>query len=224
MTPTPEQIAAFADGELSGSEAALVAKAVARSPRLQAEVASHKALRARLVAHFAPLLDEPASPAHLHLLRQEDRVVDLAEVRARRRRWAWVAAPALAASIALAVFLRPAATSRDYAQPDLAGMLDKQLISQQRKGAEERVLLSFLTADGRFCRAFSTPNASGIACRDDSGWKIERAASGGQQYGEYRQAASEADVMQQAQDMAAGPALDAAEETKARANGWRSRD
>lgn len=223
MTPTPEQIAAFADGELVGSEAALVAEAIARSQTLQAEVASHKALRARLVAHFAPVLDEPASPAQLRLLRQEDRVVDLAEVRARRRRWAWVAAPALAASVALAVFLRPSATSRDYAQPDLAGMLDKQLISQQQ-GTAAKVLLSFRSRDGRFCRAFSTAKASGIACRDDRGWKIERAETGRQQYGEYRQAASEADVMQQAQDMAAGPALDAAEEAKARALGWRSRD
>lgn len=224
MTPTPGQIAAFADGELVGSEAALVAEAIARSPKLQAEVAAHKALRARLVAHFAPVLHEPASPAQLRLLRHDDRVIDLAEVRARRRRWTWVAGPALAASIALAVFLRPSTTGRDYAQPGLAGMLDQQLVSQQRQGTTERVLLSFQSRDGRFCRAFSTPNASGIACRDDRGWKIERAASGSQHYGEYRQAASEADVMQQAQDMAAGPALGAEEETQARVRGWRSRD
>jgi len=222
MTPTPEQVAAFADGQLEAEEAIVVAEAIARSPELQAEVASHQALRSRLSAHFAPVLTEPASLTHLRLLRHDDTVIDLASVRARRRRLAWIAAPALAASIALAILLRPPAPVQDYAQPELAGMLDRQLVSEQRQGAAARVLLSFVTRDGRFCRAFSTTDASGIACRDDGGWKIEGTASGTRQAGEYRQAASEAAVMQQAQNMAAGPALNGAEEAKARARGWRN--
>ena len=46
-----------------------------------------------------------------------------------------------------------------------------------------------------------------------------RATAG--QTGEYRQAGSLAEVMERAQAMAAGPALDAAQEQAAKADGWR---
>ncbi len=222
MIPTPEQIAAFADGQLEANEALLVADAISRSPALQAEVASHKALRARLSAHFAPVLNEPARTAELELLGdRNDNVTLLAEIRARkRRRLAWIAAPALAASVALAVMLRPAVPPAGYAEPGLASMLDDQLVSTQAAGSSQRILLTFSSRDGRFCRAYSTPDVTGIACRDGNGWKIERLHSGARQQSEYRQAASEAEIMAQAQDMASGPALTVDEELNARAHDW----
>ncbi|MCW1384563.1 MULTISPECIES: hypothetical protein [unclassified Novosphingobium] len=224
MTPTPEQIAAFADGQLEGEQAAQVEDAVAQSPALQAQVAAHRALRARLSAHFAPVLEEEVSAAHLRLLHpKDDTVVDLASVRAiRKRRWTWVAAPALAASTALVVLLRPAALPEGYAQPQLAGMLDRQLVAEQDAGASQRVLLSFQSRDGRFCRAYSSPGASGIACHDDRGWKIESVGAASHEANEYRQAGSVATIMQQAQDMAIGPALDPKDEQVARKSGWRA--
>ena len=42
-----------------------------------------------------------------------------------------------------------------------------------------------------------------------------------EQAGEYRQAGSAAEIMERAQAMAAGPALDAAQEQAAKARGWR---
>lgn len=225
MTPTPEQIAAFADGQLEGEEAALVGQAVAASAALQAEVAAHRALRARLASHFAPLLDETPTAAQLGLLQsRDDNVVALAEIRAQRRRrgWAWIAAPALAASIAAVVLFRPASPA-GYAEPGIAQMLDGQLVSEQDAKASGRVLLSFMSRDGQFCRAYSSGQAGGIACRDDRGWKIERSAGSARQDADYRQAGSDAELMQMAQDMAAGPALNADEEADARAHGWRNR-
>ena len=59
MTVTPEQIAAYADGELDEVTAARVARAIADSPELAAQLAAHQALREQLSAHFAPILSEP---------------------------------------------------------------------------------------------------------------------------------------------------------------------
>ncbi|SMC93088.1 hypothetical protein [Novosphingobium sp. B1] len=222
MTPTPEQIAAFADGQLEGAEQAQVGAAVAADPALARQVEAHRALARRLGAHFAPIAAEPV-PDHLAAMLAAPKVVDLAEARARRKgppRWAWVAGPALAASLVLAVSLGQ--RSSDYVSDDVALALDRQLTSEQAGAATVRVLLSFRDGDGSFCRAYAASGASGIACRDDEGWKLQAAGQGEAQSGtEYRQAGSEGAIMARAQAMAAGPALDAAEERAARDGGWR---
>ncbi|BEV00510.1 hypothetical protein [Novosphingobium olei] len=223
MTPTPEQVAAFADGQLTGIDADEVARAVEGSPELKAQVAAHQALRARLSAHFGALIDEPANPQHLRLLQESSNVVDFAAAKAKRRRWIWIAAPALAASIAAAILIRPATPQQGYASPELATMLDQRLATQQGGNEPSRILLSFRAHDGRYCRAFAAPDRNGIACRDDLGWKLEHMGQGEGPASEYRQAASPAEIMQFVQEMADGPALDAAGETRARADGWQSR-
>ncbi|MBB4613455.1 anti-sigma factor [Novosphingobium taihuense] len=226
--PTPEQIAAFADGQLEGAEHADVAAAIAADDALTAQVAAHQALRARLSSHFAPVTSEAVPDRLVALLSapQTD-VVDLAQVRARRRglpRWTWIAGPALAASLVLAVTLgRGGGTGADYAPDQIAAALDSQLVGEQPGDAPVRVLLSFRDAAGAYCRAYSASATSGIACRDGEGWKLQGAASpgAGRANGEYRQAGSEAEIMAQAQALAAGPALDAEAEKAARARGWR---
>lgn len=224
MSVSPEDLAAFADGELDAARAAEVAAAVSADPALAAQVETHRALKARLGARFAPIADEPVPDRLAALLRPEPApVVDFAAAREKRERartlprWSWLAGPALAASLALAVFW----PRGSYVEGPLADALDTQLVAMQAADADTRILLSFRNADGSYCRAFSASSQAGIACHDETGWVLtESVRATAEQAGEFRQAGSAAEVMERAQAMAAGPALDAAQEQAAKARGW----
>jgi hypothetical protein len=227
MIVTPEELAAFADGELDTARAAEVAAAVAADPALEAQVKAHRALKARLGAHFAPIMEAPVPERLASLLRPEPaQVVDFAAAREKRERartlprWSWIVGPALAASLALAVFV-PRGGS--YIEGPLAVALENQLVANQAADAETRILLSFRTGEGNYCRAFTAADQSGIACREEGGWALaENLQTAVRQAGEYRQAGSDvSQLMEHAQAMAAGPALDPAQEQAAKARGWR---
>jgi hypothetical protein len=232
MSASKEQIAAYADGELEGDALREVEAEVLASPELQAQVAAHRRLKARLAAHFQPLAEGPVPDRLIGLVRREpaENVVDLAAARERTRprplRFAW-AGPALAASLVIAMvgygmILRSAP---DYATGDVAAALDSQLAATQARDAPVRVLLSFRDGDGRFCRGFSSTGQSGVACRDDRGWRLDKVIPGQTpQAGEYRQAGSaEAEVLSAIQELAQGPALNADDERNAMRAGWRRR-
>lgn len=238
MTVSKELIAAYADGELEGQALREVEAAIAADPELQIQVQAHRALRARLAAHFAPLLDRPAPDRLTDLLAKtlpeddvQDNVVDFAAAsRARAKpaapRWRWVG-PALAASLVL-TFVGFGVSQRsvhDYAEGDVAVALDRQLVATQPAGAPVRILLSFRDGEGRFCRGFSSAAGTGIACRDGRGWKLGKVLGGGAAAsGEYRQAGSaDAEIMAAIQDLAEGSALDQQGERQAMRAGWRSR-
>lgn len=246
MTITPEQLAAFADGELSEADAHAVAALVAQDPDMARTVAEHRALRERLSAHFTPILsgslpDRLTAP----LAKPEAQVIDFAKVREQRAnqqpvtqqkgqrrstlRWAWIAAPALAASLVLAVVL-PNRDGREtalingqaYAAGPLASALDSELSAVQPASAQTRILLSFKDSAGTYCRGFSGKAQAGIACRDGQGWQLRKVIGGSDgKTSDYRQAGSDdAALMALAQDMAPDGALDAAQEQAAKARGW----
>lgn len=225
MSVTLEELAAFADGELEPARAAEVAAAIAAEPALEAQIQAHRALRERLGAHFAPILDAPVPDRLTAPLRPK--IVDFAAARERRERrrglprWSWIAAPALAASLALAVFVSRG--TEDYASGALAETLDGQLVASQSAGAPTRILVSFRDRGGAFCRGFAGEAQSGIACRDDAGWRLIMKGEGeAAERGEFRMAgASAAEILERAQEVAAGPALDAEQERAAKARGWR---
>ncbi|WP_435417066.1 hypothetical protein WAB17_09220 [Parerythrobacter aurantius] len=230
---TPEMIAAYADGELDAERVAMMEAAVAADPGMADLVAKHRALRARLSANFAPMLEQPV-PSNLTALLQpasgDSGVASFAAARQRRglapvvRRWAPIAGPALAASLVLAMWQpwQGSRSSPGYARGALASALDTQLVATQRPGTQTRILLSFENAAGQYCRAYRGGESGGIACRDATGWKIERAFGvEAAQSGEYRQAGSESEILSAAQEMAQGGALDAAGESAARQQGWR---
>ncbi|MBS7670157.1 anti-sigma factor family protein [Croceicoccus gelatinilyticus] len=231
MTPTKEELAAFADGQIEGERQEEIAALVAGDPALAAEVARHHALRQKLAAHYAPILEQDLPEAMLAPLKAgEPGVVDMAMARQERAmkrkapRWGWIAGP-LAAAAALAIVFLPGGKDLPdgYAQGQLASALDTQLVSD---GAADgtRVLLSFEDEAGRYCRAFSAGDTGGIACRDSTGWKLEADGDAGEaQATQYRQAGSDADLMARAQDMASGPALDSEGERAARERGWLAR-
>ena len=228
MSISDEELAAFADDELVGERKAAVAAAIAADPELARKVEQHRALRAMLGSHFAPVLEQDVPARLKDLLEPEDRVVDLARAREKRNKaggvsWRWVAAPALAASLALAVFLpRGSQVPEGYAQADLAEALETQLVATQGGDTPTRILLSFQREDGQYCRAYSSSDDSGIACRDETGWMlVERAGGTSLNEAEFRQAGSAQDaLLERAQEMADGPALDADAERAVMSSGW----
>ena len=228
MNVTDEEIAAFADDELEGDRKAAVAAAIASEPALARKVEQHRALRAMLGSHFAPILQDDV-PAQLKgLLETRGHVVDFRKAKEKRDkagaiRWGWLAVPALAASLAIAVFLpRGAEAPEGYARTDLAKALETQLAAAQEPDAPTRILLSFSNEDGQYCRAFSSRESSGIACRDEAGWVLVKQGAGlAPNSGEFRQAgSSEGDLLEAAQELAEGPALDADAESRAMQSGW----
>lgn len=235
MSVTRDDLAAFADGELSGVRARAVEAALAADPALMRDLEQHRALKARLCAHFNSIVSEPVPETLTALLQTAteqpvSNVVGFAEARDRiaekRRlpRWSWVAGPALAASLALVVLVpRDGDDTGAYADSKLAGVLDQRLVAQQSPGEATRVLLSFRDRAGAYCRAFSGSDGGGIACRDAAGWKLEAVGEGSQgSDSDYRMAgAGDAAILARAQAMAEGAALDGDQETAARASGWR---
>ncbi len=235
MTVTRDELAAFADGELTGARARAVEAALAADPGLLGDLERHRALKAQLCARFDPIVSEPVPEALIALLQTAaeepaSNVVGFAEARDRiaekRRlpRWSWVAGPALAASLALVVLVpRGGDDNAGYADAQLAGLLDQRLVAQQAPGEETRVLLSFRERGGSYCRAFSGVGGGGIACRDATGWKLEALGEGSAgSDSDYRMAgASDPAILARAQAMAEGAALDGGQEAAARAHGWR---
>lgn len=231
MNISDEELAAFADDELEGDRMTAVAAAIDENPDLARKVEQHRALRAKLGSHFAPVLEQEV-PAHLKdLLEPDDHVVDFAKAREKKNKaggtkWGWIAAPALAASLALAVFLpRGSQVPEGYATAGLAEALDTQLVSSQGVDASTRILLSFQRDDGQYCRAFSSSDRSGIACQDETGWAlVEETGGTTPESGEFRQAGNTQEaLLERAQEMASGPALDADAERAAMEASW-SRD
>lgn len=232
MTITREDIAAFADGQLAPEREAEVAAAMAADPALVEQIEAHRSLKAMLAGHYAPIAEQPVPDRLAAMLAapREAEVVDFAAAKERREdrrrlpRWTWVAGPALAASLALAVILpRGGENASPYADAQLAGVLDDTLVASQSRQAETRVLLSFRDDADRYCRAFTGAAGGGIACRDAEGWKLEALGEGSEaSTSDYRMAgADDAAILGRAQEMAAGPALDARAEAEAREKGWR---
>jgi hypothetical protein len=186
MTITPEMIAAYADGELEGAERDRVEQALAHDPALARQVDAHRALKARLSAHFAPILDAPLPEALTRAVRAQPEAEVLSLDAARkaraasassgtRSRWAWGAGrrwrprwrwPSCSTGRA-----RTAAPAMRTAT---GGGARHAAFRNQAAGAPVRVMLSFADARGDLCRGYSGQAGSGIACRDARGWRLER--------------------------------------------------
>lgn len=222
-------VAAFTDGELDDLTARRVAREAETDAALAAEIARHRALKARLAAHYAPIAEEPV-PGRLRALLVDPRIDTSMAVRREVKcsRFAPIHWGAIAASLVLglAVGAKPwmpeaAVTSAGgalVASGPLAEALDTQLASNQLADAGVRIGLSFRDRDGRYCRSFEGRTLSGIGCRDDAGWALERTMRG-QGGADYRQASS-GELAAVAAAMMEGAPLDAAAERAARGRGW----
>jgi hypothetical protein len=233
MSFDPATVAAFVDGELDDLTARRIEREAEGDPALAAEIARHRALKAKLAAHYAPVAEEPV-PERLRALLTPDVAVDtsLATRReAKRARFAPIHWGAIAASLVLglALGLRPWAPAASIAEANgavvaagpLADALDTQLASNQPPDAAVRIGLSFEDKAGRYCRSFESASLDGIGCRDNGRWRLERTMRG-QAGTDYRQASS-GELAAATAAMMGGDPLDAAAERQARDKGWACR-
>ena len=230
MSVAEEELAAYADGELEGEAKARVETAIEKDPALAEIVRRHRKLRGSLSAHFAPILDQPVPYRLRRSLQQSSEVVDFVAEKRKRGwssaipRWGWIAGPALAACLALVVIVpRSASPPDNYAGGQLAATLEEQLTATQNSDGDIRILLSFRRGGGDYCRAFASSGLSGIACRDAGGWELVEQMPGVEHsFTEFRQAGNiQGQLLERAQEMADGPALDARQERLAREANWR---
>jgi hypothetical protein len=231
------RLAAFADGELSPEEAAQVAMHLADHPADQAYVDEVMAANATLAAAFAAPLDEPVPPRLLAAAGAPVATV----VPLRRRGGAalglGLGGLALAASVAVAALLWPAAPVRlsPGAVPPgsaLARALDT-LPSGVPADLEGRpaMILASLPVDGGFCREVERVDRDAallelaLACRIEGGWRValvlaepllETSADGFVPAG----GVETAGLGPFLDRLGAGMALTPAEEAAAMADGW----
>jgi hypothetical protein len=250
MTISDETLMAYADGELDGGEREKVAAAVAADPALAERLEQHRALRARLGSAYAHALEEPAPDHLLGLITRGTsagpaEVIDLSEARARRRGpqrlGGWAQWAAMAACFALGLLV---AAPLQLGSSDLVrtqglslvahGRLDRALTTQlasdpQNQHAPVRILLSFRTRDGGYCRTFNAAGRgelSGLACREVGRWRVMTAVFSKTRPGAAAYRTAGAETPQAIKDAVAaaiaGDPLDARAEAAARGSGWRA--
>ena len=205
MRVTPEELAAYADGELEGAEAARVLLAVAASPELMRTAQRYRALRERIGAEFGPNLDQEMPERLAALLRPPDDGAERLPKRgadpspriagAARLRQAGMARSKQAVASdrgrtsprrgwlvlpVLAGALALAGFLPGGSARELSGTSEERRVAKESGTAPARIVMSFQAADGAECRAFDSPSLDGIACREGARWKlIERVSDGG---------------------------------------------
>jgi hypothetical protein len=231
MTHDRATIAAYVDGELDLVSAKRIEKAMTEDAGLAQAVEAERALRAKLSAHFDPVVAEPVPERLAALL--SGNVSSIEEHRAAKTaRWYQPSVMqwgAMAASLVVGLMIGGAALNRDggyvrdnggqvVAAGALAEALDTQLASTQSPTAKVRIGTSFANADGQYCRTFESASLDGIACNSNGDWQLRRTMSGGGA-SDYRQA-SAGELAEAAAAMMADDPLDAAAEQAAVKKGW----
>lgn len=233
MKITEEKLMAFADGELTGAEREAVEQALATDSKARALLDEHRRLRNRLTGHYGPVAQEEVPERLLAMLGAEkpQGVASLSAAREKKRVAPfWQRYGAIAASLAIGIMAGQLLPERGQgpigtrsgalvAEGSLATALETQLASAQGANSETRIGLTFADKQGRVCRTFDASAMSGLACRSDGSWQVLLATASTRQESEFRQAGSPA-IIEAAQEIMAGPPLDAEGERKALASAW----
>lgn len=234
MTYDPATIAAYVDGELELIAAKRIEKDMADDAGLANAVQAERDLRAKLSAHFDPVVAEPVPDRLAALL--AGNVSNLEEQRAAKAaRWFQPSAMqwgAMAASLVVGLIIGGTVLNRDagsgyvrddggalVASGELADALQTQLASTQGANPEVRIGTSFAAKDGGYCRTFESASLDGIACGAGKDWQLKQTLSGNGASA-YRQASAGA-LAEAAVAMMASEPMDAAAEKAAADNGWR---
>ena len=241
-----ETLMAYADGELDEETRRTVEAAMKSDPAIAERIARHRALRSRLSGAFDGVLEEPI-PDRLRAAASATSAASVTELAAARparqsapaRRWAWKEWTAIAASVLLGLFVGRTvlqAPDSEYVAARghelfATGALEEQLSTQPSGGrlldGRIAIVATFRNKTSEYCRAFNTgapQSVSGVACRADDGWRIQRLTQKhGEEATEYRQAATQLPtiVAQTVESMMSGDPLEADDEAAARARGWR---
>lgn len=186
-----ERISAWLDGVMTPQEQELFAVDWEQYPEFAA-MAERLAAQDQLLAATFPLEEEtaldPAFLARIGLTPKNADIINFAQVQDERRavpapiRRYWPAAfvGALAASLALFMLLTPNDDADISRTPAFAAALDQtpsRDSTQLTDDARLTPMLSFASADGRYCREFALATRgsarAGIACKSNAGWQIE---------------------------------------------------
>ena len=234
MIVTDEMLIAYIGGKLSAPDRATVEAAVASDPAVAERLRRHREVGAMIQNAIssggrkarAAAGDKSAAP-----------VVSLADARRTREappppqpvarppitrkpldpRWAALAV-GLALGVAIGVFApRPTNDLLDgklQARGVLAATLERGLAADQKPGAPVRLLGTYRSQSGVWCRSFAGERRiSGIACRTGEGWRLVMTEAG---------APSPSPVMASAiTSLGLGAPVDAAAERGARTAAWR---
>src|SRR3546814_9481553 len=110
MSFDPASVAAFVDGELDDFNMRRIEREAATDAALAAEIARHRALKERLSAHYAPVLEEAVPERLRSLFTANDKIdTSMADRRNARARFSGIHWGAIAASLilGLTIGLRP---------------------------------------------------------------------------------------------------------------------
>lgn len=199
---TDELIMAFADGQLTGSEADAVRDAIGTDPALKDQFDAYQQSRLVLAAGFDGLLERPVPEDMKRLVLEQasqgSAVISLEAARVRRGRL--FGFDVLSQAAAAAVLLGAAALGGyQFGQNEpaadrlvLAGLLPQESpiaaalsstpagISVEVGSSEFVAVATYEISEGQVCREFEM-NADGsgtvaLACRVEAGWQVEVAA------------------------------------------------
>jgi hypothetical protein len=252
MNIPDELLAAYVDGELEGAERARIEQAIQHDARLAQRVAQHRAKRrARGVldgARQQPVPQRLAQAVRSVGTSGSAPVIDLARVRAERKRRAERHLGLLPRRIALLVAgivgglllgividrLTPNGALTQYrdgalfARGALADALNEQVASSPLAGSAVRVGLSFKAKSGNYCRTFSVRDAhalAGLACYEQQQWRVwtldASESRDGSVRGAQRASGLPPAIAQAVNERISGTPLDARAEIDARRSGWR---
>ena len=227
-----EKFFAWLDGELTPTEAADMEAKVAANPQLQQLAEQHRALGAQLSGAFDPIAAAPVPERLQAALHPSADVIDFAAAKRARTRPSLTQWAAMAATLALGIFVGtmvpqgPSAPvevqgGKIYAASALNEALDTQLASAP--AADVRIGLTFRDQAGEICRSFTASASSGLACRNGGRWQLKGLFAAPEGQGsDYRMAAGMDPNLAALVDSAmAGEPLDAAAEEAAKDKGWK---
>jgi hypothetical protein len=224
---------AWLDGELGLGEAAEMEAKVAADPELAHLAEQHRMLGRQLRGAFDPVTAD-AVPEHLKAaVRPSAEVIDLAAAARARRIPSLPQWTALAATLAVGLFVGTMIPQRGNAPVELQGgriyaasalnqALDTQLASAP--AGDVRIGLTFRDHAGEICRSFTEQaSTSGLACRSGGRWQVKGIFGAPEgQAGDYRMAASMDPNLAALVDSAmAGEPFDAAAEKAAKDRDWK---
>ena len=223
---------AWLDGELGPAEAAEVEAQVASDPELTRLAEEHRALKQQLRGAFDPIVAAPVPERLQAALRPSAEVIDFAAKKRGRSLPSLTQWAAMAATLALGLFLGTMVPQRGNAPVEVQGgklyaaaalnhALETQLASAP--AGEVRIGVTFRDRSGEICRSFTATASSGLACRNDGRWQVRGMFAAPEGQGsDYRMAAGmDPSLASLVDSTMAGEAFDAAEEKAAKENGWR---
>jgi hypothetical protein len=242
-----EILMAYADGELDADTRRQIEAAMANDPTIAERVAKHRALRADMGAAFGGVLDEPVPSRLLDAANSSPvsarpaTVTDLNAARAAKsggtkfRSWSWPEWSAIAASLLIGVLVGRSAMQS--AQSEIFATTPHSVVASGYLSAAlndypsgtspdsaVRIVLSFRSKGGNYCRSFAAGTAAGFACREDNEWRVRALSQSATSSasGEYRMAGSDLPpaILTAIDDVMEGEALDREQEQAARERGW----